>query len=270
MIDTHAHVHLPEFAADRDRVLTRSFAAGLSGIIEVGISAGAWPEVLALAAADPRIYACLGLHPHEASRCDPQSMRTLAGLLGRAKVVAVGETGIDAERGYAAREDQVRLFAAHIALARDTGLPLVIHCRGAFPDVLETIDREGRAAVRGVFHCFTGSSADAAAVTARGFLIGLGGAVTYDPPHWTPLVAGLPADAILLETDAPFLRPAPDRRGRNEPGLIYLTGGQVAAMRGCTPGALEETADRNACRLFDLGLPCAGTIPICAPNPKEQ
>jgi TatD DNase family protein len=252
MIDTHAHLHLAEFAHDRWHVLTRAFALGITAIVEIAIGARGWPEVLSLAESDPRLRASLGIHPHEAGPQAPEALREMARLLPHPRVVAIGETGIDLYRDYAPRDAQEQLFTAHLDLARSTGLPLVIHCRSAFPDVLRVLDREARGPWRGVFHCFSGGPAEARAVTERGFHLGLGGMITYAPERWEPVVRALPAERILFETDCPYLRPAPDRRGRNEPAFLYRTAELVARLRGVDPTEMERTADANARALFGL------------------
>jgi TatD DNase family protein len=252
MIDTHAHLHLPDFASDRWHVLARGFAFGLDAIVEINIRARGWSEVVALADADPRVYATLGIHPHEAGPGAPGDLRTLARRLPHPRVVAIGETGIDRHRRYAAIEDQERLFVAHLDLARETGLPIVIHCREAFDEILRILDREARGPWRGVFHCFSGDLDEARAVTGRGFHVGLGGAVTYDPVRWRPLVRALPRERILLETDAPYLSPAPERRPRNEPALLFETARFIAGLLEIDPDQLERTADANARALFGL------------------
>lgn len=253
MIDTHAHLHLPDYDADRDQVITRDFAMGITALLEVCISPKRWPLVERLARSDARISATVGIHPHGAARHGVPALRSLERFLALDEVVAVGETGIDTYRDYAPIEDQRALFAAHVALARECKLPLVIHCREAFAELLPVLDREGRGAVKGVFHCFTGSAPEAHEVLSRGFLIGLGGAVTYGPQKWKPILAAIPLDAILLETDCPYLRPAPDRRGRNEPGFLFRTTEVIADLLGIAPGALERQADANARALFGLG-----------------
>lgn len=255
MIDTHAHLHLPEFDSDRDRVITRDFAMGITGIIEVCISRGRWPIVQALAQADARIAATVGIHPHEASGQSVRDLKALQRHLHEGGVVAVGETGIDAYRDYAPLEDQRTLFAAQVGLARESGFPLVVHCRRAFPEVFAILDREGGGMVRGVFHCFSGDPQAAREVIARGFLVGLGGAVTYAPGRWEPILRLLPAESLLLETDCPYLRPAPDRGGRNEPAWIFRTAEVVAGVLGIDRRDLERIADSNAEALFGLGFP---------------
>lgn len=256
MIDTHAHLHFPDFSADRPLVLTRAFALGVTGILEVGTDPASWGPVLSLAHADPRIRAILGIHPHEAERADAAGLNELAAKLGDESVVAVGEAGLDRVRGRAPWEAQQRAFAAQIGLALDRDLPLVIHCREAFDDVLAILDREGQGRARGEFHCFSGTIENARAVIARSFLVGLGGAVTYDLPRWKPILQALPHESILLETDAPYLRPEPERRKRNEPACLFVTAQAIAQALGMEPRELESIADRNAIALFgcDAGM----------------
>lgn len=250
MIDTHAHLHLPDYDADREQVITRDFALGITGLIEVCISPRRWPLVQRLAQSDARISATVGIHPHGAARHGVTALRTLERHVALDEVVAIGETGIDTYRDYAPLEDQRALFAAHVALARTCRLPLVIHCRQAFTELLPILDREGRGAVAGVFHCFTGTAAEAGEVLARGFLLGLGGAVTYAPAKWKPILAAIPLDRLLLETDCPYLTPAPERRGRNEPGFLFRTAEVIADLLEIAPAQLEAQADSNAQALF--------------------
>ncbi len=250
MIDTHAHLHLPEYDGDRERVVTRNFAMGITGIVEVCISRDRWPLIDRLVKADRRIHATVGIHPHAASPSALAELRRMEVHCGRDEVVAVGETGLDTYRDYAPLEDQRALFAAQVALARETGLPLVIHCRQAFAEVFAILDREGRGRVRGVFHCFSGGLEEARETHARDFLIGLAGGVTYAPDRWRPILRYLPREALLLETDCPYLRPAPDRRGRNEPAWVFRTAEVVAELLELETDQLVEEADRNAARLF--------------------
>jgi TatD DNase family protein len=253
MIDSHAHLHFPAFESDRERVITRAFASGVAAIVEINVSTAGWPAVRRLAAADPRIHASIGIHPHEAAPGAVGDLAQLARELPRERVVAIGETGLDSVRSFSSAEDQRELFIAHIGLARETGLPLVIHCRQAFEPLFALLDREGRGRVGGVFHCFSGDLAQAQAAIARGFRIGLVGSLTYDPARWEPVVRALPERSLLLETDAPYLRPDPQRHARNEPACLWTTATAVARMRGVTLETLATQTDYNARELFGLG-----------------
>jgi TatD DNase family protein len=271
MIDTHAHLHLSDFAQDRWHVLARGFALGISAVVEINIRARGWPGVAALVEGDPRLFAALGIHPHEAAGPAVAELERLAQRLPHPKVVAIGETGIDRQRGYAPFEEQLRLFRSHIALARETGLPLVIHCRRAFTEVCSILDAEGRGPWRGVFHCFSGGLPEARAVIGRGFHVGLGGLVTYDPERWLPVLRALPAERILLETDAPYLSPAPDRNRRNEPACLFETAREIARLLEIDPGELERLADENARSLFGITTSAVGRVeapsgPSAAPH----
>jgi TatD DNase family protein len=267
MIDSHAHLHFPAFESDRERVITRAFASGIAAIVEINVSAAGWPAARRLAAADPRIHASIGIHPHEAGPGAAGDLARLARELPCERVVAIGETGLDTVRGLASAEDQRALFVAHIGLARETDLPLVIHCRAAFEPLLALLDREGGGGVRGVFHCFSGDLAQAQAVIERGFRIGLVGSLTYDPARWEPVVRALPEGSLMLETDSPYLRPEPQRHARNEPACLWTTATAVARMRGVTVDALEAQTDRVTRELFGIGAhPAAGSAPAC-PSP---
>jgi TatD DNase family protein len=260
MIDTHAHLHFKDYQSDRDRVITRDFAIGISAIVEVNLSRRDWPDLRRLIEADPRIVGTVGIHAHEARRESAADLDALEPQLAHPKVVAVGETGIDTYRDYAPIENQRALFAAHVRLARRSGLPLVVHCREAFDEVFAILDDEGGGEVRGVFHCFSGTAAEAAATLERGFRIGLGGSVTYAPDRWAPLLQTLPLESLLLETDCPFLKPAPERKGRNEPAWVFRVAEAIAAMRGMDTDLLIDRADANAVALFGPRLAAAAGI----------
>lgn len=250
MIDTHAHLHLAHYDADRDLVITRDLAMGLAAIIEVNISSRGWPGVKRLIEADPRLIGTVGIHAHEASQETPRDLAKLEKWLDHPQVVAIGETGIDTYRDYAPLQNQQALFEAHVNLARESARPLVIHCRSAFEEVFKILDSAGRGEVTGVFHCFGGGLPEAEEVLARGFYIGLGGNVTYSPQHWAPVIRELPLGSILLETDCPYLKPAPERRGRNEPAWVYRTADVIAEMLDISPENLELKTETNAANLF--------------------
>jgi len=253
VIDTHAHVHSRAFDKDRPEVLRRIWESGGRFLVEVNISAADWPRVRDLAAADPRIFVTIGIHPHEAEREGIGDLdRLFSGIGSETKIRAIGETGLDYYRNYAPHDAQRDLFRRHVAKAREIGLPLVIHARAAHEDVLMILEEEGRREVRGVLHCYSGDEASARRAFDLGFLLGFGGAVTYGPARVTGLIRFAGLERILLETDCPYLTPAPRRNDRNEPANIPVIAGAIAGILGLTVGEVERATDANAIRLFGL------------------
>ena len=255
MIDTHAHVHVDAYDGDRPTVLTRAFASGVRALLEVNITAGGWPGVRRLAESDPRIFAALGVHPNDA---EATPAAVLGALLEREishpRVRAVGETGLDYYRDRSSPEIQQASFRRHIAAAREADLPLVVHCRKAHDDVLKLLAEEGRGKVRGVMHCFSGDLEIARKSLDIGFRLGLGGSITYDAARWRPLVRAVGLEALVLETDCPYLTPEPDRGRRNEPARVWQTAQALAAYLDLTVEEVEASTDRTAVLLFGLDV----------------
>jgi TatD DNase family protein len=262
MIDTHAHLHVKAFDPDRAQALARAFAAGLSAILEVCIDAGGWPHALRLARSDPRVFLTAGIHPHDAGRATEEDLDVLFRQLGEPRLRAVGETGLDYYRNYAPHDLQRRFFARHVAAAVEADLPLVVHVRGAqgnpaaHDDAVRILREEGRGRARGVFHCFSGDLAQARSAISLGFLLGLGGSITYDPPRSAPLFRTIAREfgtgVFVLETDCPYLTPHPRRRERNEPANIPAIAQALAAHLGMPPREVERITDANAQALFRL------------------
>jgi TatD DNase family protein len=249
--DTHAHLALPEFAADLPQVLGRARAAGVSRIVVVALDPPSARRSMALAEQHAGLYATAGLHPHAADRWSAGLERELEALCQHPAVVAVGETGLDRVRG-APWEDQVTAFEAQLALAARVGKPVVIHNREAGPEILACLDRTP-AVPRGVMHCFTGDLALAEACLARGFYLAFGGVVTYrSGAGLREVVAAVLPERLLLETDCPYLAPMPQRGQRNEPAHIRFTATQVAMWRGTDETHVASATTANALRLFGL------------------
>ncbi len=252
MIDTHAHVHSQAFNKDRGEVLRRTWESGSRYLVEVNINARGWPKVVEMADSDPRIFITVGIHPHNA---EPESLDDLEKLLqsvDHPKVVAIGETGLDYYRDYAPHDLQQSLFRRHVAVARETLLPMVVHARASHDDILSILEDEGRGEVRGVLHCFSGDVGIAARAQDLGFLLGFGGATTYNPRRSGVLVRELGLGPIVLETDCPYLTPHPNRRKRNEPANIPVIARALAAYLGVEVDEGEKRTDANAIRLFGL------------------
>lgn len=252
MIDTHAHVHTDAFDHDRPKVLTRAFASGLTALLEVNIAPDGWASVRRLAESDPRIFAAVGIHPNDATEGSLRELAALEGDLGHPRVRAVGETGLDYYRDHSAPESQQKLFRRHIALARESGLPLVVHCRDAHDDLLRILEDEGRGAVRGVMHCFSGDAAVAQRSIDLGFVLGLGGSITYDEARWRLLARTIGLAKIVLETDCPYMTPVPFRGRRNEPARVWHTAQALARYLDAAVDEVEEATDRNAVEVFQM------------------
>jgi TatD DNase family protein len=243
VIDTHAHLEPAEASA----VLDRARAAGVDRVIVVATTVGQASEALALAEQHEGVYACIGVHPHEAAA--PGDLGQLRHLLAHERAVAVGETGLDYFRDYAPRDAQRQLFQLELALAEDTGKPVVIHTRAADDDTL--------AALRGftgtvILHCFS-SPALLEPALDQGWYVSFAGNVTYPKaPELRDAAARVPADRILAETDSPYLAPQPVRGKRNEPANVVHTVGVLAEARGEDPAELAERIDANATAAFSL------------------
>jgi TatD DNase family protein len=258
MIDTHAHLDVAEFAADRDEVIGRAEAAGVTAILCPAISAASSQSVVELAGSHHALYAAVGIQPNYAAAAAAGDWDRVVALAGRPRVVAIGETGLDRYWDYTPFDIQQDYFDRHLRLARERDLPVIIHCREAEADLLPML----RAAavggpLRGVLHSFSGDAAFARECLDLGLYVSFAGAVTYTNKKFEPLraaVAAIPDDRILVETDSPYLVPHPLRgkQQRNEPAQILLTARRLAELRGWTLDEFDRTTTANAQRLFRL------------------
>jgi TatD DNase family protein len=256
LFDTHAHLHVPEFAEDLDAVLARGRAAGLAGLVTIGTDRETNAQAVALAERHADVYASVGIHPHDAAgatEADFAEMERLARASSR--VVALGEMGLDFFRNLSPPDAQERVFRRQIDLARAVARPVVLHCRDAHAETLAILESAGVAAVGGVMHCFSGDVDVARRCLDLGLYISLAGPVTYKNARALPDVARFtPEDRLVIETDCPFLPPQPHRGRRNEPSYVALTAARVAELRGADPERLAEALTRNAGRLFNITL----------------
>lgn len=253
MIDTHAHLDYPQYKGDRDAVLRRAWEAGLTAIVTIGTDLTSSRRAVALAESDPRLYAAVGIHPSEAGRARPEAYPALTDLARHHRVVAIGETGLDYHYPEPPVAVQQEAFRRQINLARERGLPLVIHAREAYDDVLATLREERAGEVGGVMHCFSGDRAVAEAALALGFHISFAGPVTFQNASRTKEMARcIPLDRLLVETDSPFLSPHPLRGQRNEPARVVLVVEEIARLRGLPPAEVSARVVENARRLFRL------------------
>jgi TatD DNase family protein len=256
LVDTHAHLHFPEFAEDRDAVLERAQRAGVAVVVTVGTDRDTNPAAVALAERCPRIYASVGIHPHDAGKASEADLAEVERLArSSAKVVALGEMGLDFFRDFSPREVQERVFRRQLALARRLGKPVIVHCREAHAEVLAILAEEGVGEIGGVMHCFSGDVEVAKRCLDLGLFISLAGPVTYKNARALPEVARfVPEDRLVVETDCPFLPPQPHRGRRNEPAWLALTAARVAELRGVDPETLTATLTVNAARLFRIPM----------------
>jgi TatD DNase family protein len=250
-IDSHAHLEMKEFDADRPRVIQEAFEKGLSGIITIGTDLKSSFQALALAKTYRRIWATVGFHPHEAKAFDPQILPQMANLAKVPQVVAIGEIGLDFYRDWSPRKDQEETFRQMVRLARQAGLPLIIHDREAHQEVLSILKEEKAGEIGGVFHCFSGDWAMARQCLDLNFFLSITGAVTYKRGSiLEEVVRRAPLESLLLETDAPYLAPNPFRGKRNEPAYLVYTAAHVAGIRGIPLAELSRATLENTRRAF--------------------
>jgi TatD DNase family protein len=251
MIDTHCHVHDARYDDDRDAVIERARAAGVTGMVTIGEDIADSRRALATAH-QYHLLAAVGIHPHEAKDAPEDIASALAPLLADSRVVAIGETGLDYYYNHSPRDAQARVLRAQLELARSRDFPVIFHLRDAFEDFVAILREEWKPPMRGVVHCFTGTFEQARShVDEFGLLLGIGGVVTFE--NAGPLrhaVRAIGADALVLETDAPYLAPVPLRGRRNEPSFLPHTAARVASLLNLGLDELITTTDRNAHRLF--------------------
>ncbi len=256
-VDTHAHLGDPQFDADRDSVFARAAAAGVSRIVEIADHPDEWSRAVAIARARPDVARCtLGLHPYYADLYDEAFLPKLRRALDEApEAVGIGEIGLDYAKATVPHDVQRRAFTAVAAAGRDWGVPLVIHCRDAYADLVPMLkelfpEKPGKG-FWGVIHCFTGSPEDAEACSALGFALGADGPVTYkknDALREGFRRAGL--DAAVLETDSPYLPPLSSRGKRNEPVAILEIAAKLAEVWGVPLDEVARRTSANAAALY--------------------
>ncbi|MDR7415055.1 MAG: TatD family hydrolase [Armatimonadota bacterium] len=251
MIDTHLHLDDPRFDADRDAVVERSLRAGVRILITMGVDLASSRRAVALAERYPAVYAAVGIHPNHAHQARPGDFAAIAELAQHPKVVAIGECGLDYGRDRCPREVQQENLRRHAHLANALRKPLVIHNREAHADILRILEEEG--AWRVVMHMFTGPPEHALTCARRGYWMGVGGVVTYPNAQGVrEAVRWIPDGLLLVETDAPYLAPHPDRSKRNEPAFLPRIVEALAAARAQGTETVASLVERNARRCFGL------------------
>jgi TatD DNase family protein len=252
LIDTHAHLEWRDFDEDRREVIKRAVDRGVKNIVDVGYSLESSLKALELARSNPGIYAAVGIHPHEASAATPDALESLARLSSDPKVVAIGEIGLDYYRDLSPRHVQVSAFKAQLELASTLDLPVIIHCREAYGDLIKML-REYKAEVEGIMHCFSGSYETAKQCMALGFYLSFAGPVTYpNAKRLERIVYNLPMERLLIETDSPWLAPQPVRGKRNEPSYIVYIAERIAEIKDAEIPDVADSTTRNAETILGL------------------
>jgi TatD DNase family protein len=255
LIDSHAHIQGKEYSGEVDEIIRRALDAGVGKIIVVG-GAGELSSneaAVALAESRPALYATVGMHPHDAKDVGEEELRKLKDLTARAKVVAVGETGLDYYYNHSSHEVQRHVFAQFICMARETGLPIVVHERDAAKDAAELLRSEEAGKIRGVIHCFTGNYAAACAYLDLGFYLSFTGIITFkNAEPLREVVRKVPLERIFVETDSPYLTPVPYRGKRNEPAYVRFVAETIAKVKGVAFEDIARVTTKNVCELFRI------------------
>jgi TatD DNase family protein len=252
LIDSHCHLDFADFAADRDAVIARAKARGVGRMITISTRVQKFADITAIAERDPDIFCTVGTHPHQAHEEPEASAAQLVSLARHPKCVGLGESGLDYHYDRAPRDVAARVFRTHIAAARQSGLPLVIHARDADEDIAAILkDEMGKGAFPAVLHCFTAGRMLAETGLALGLYVSFSGVVTFkNSQELRDIARDVPLDRMLVETDAPFLAPVPNRGKRNEPAFVADTARVLAEVKGVSEADLARMTTDNVQRLF--------------------
>ncbi|MFM9978924.1 MAG: TatD family hydrolase [Sphingomonadaceae bacterium] len=250
--DSHCHLNYKGLVEDQAAVLTRARGAGVSAMLNISTRESEWDAVVGVAEREPDVWASIGIHPHEADAHPEVDTARLVARAAHARVVGIGETGLDYYYDHSDRDRQKASFRAHIAAARATGLPIIVHTRDAEADTASILaDAMGAGRFGGVIHCFTASADFAKIALGLGFYISISGIVTFKNAKDLQATAGqIPDDRLLIETDAPFLAPVPHRGKSCEPAFVTDTAAYLANLRGQSIDHLATTTARNFRTLF--------------------
>ena len=252
LVDSHCHLDFPEFAPELDAVVQRARDAGVTTCVSIGTTLARFPNVRAIAERFDDVWCSVGVHPHEAQHELLDTPAPLIEAARHAKVVGIGETGLDYFYEHSPRPQQVANFRAHIAAARATNLPVIVHTRDADDDTIDVLESEMKAQpFTGLIHCFTGTQRLADAALALGLSISVSGIATFKKSDALRAVINtVPLDRLLVETDAPYLSPQPLRGKRNEPSFVTHTAAMLAALKGVSAEELAAQTTDNFFRLF--------------------
>jgi TatD DNase family protein len=257
LVDSHCHLDYLERDGDLTPVVERALAAGVGTMVTICTKLSEFEQIAAIARRFPRVFCTVGVHPHEAGSEGQNSPERLLELAVRDKVVGIGETGLDYYYEHSPREAQRASFRAHIAAARETGLPLIVHARDADDDTVAVLrDEHAKGPFPGVIHCFTAGPDLARAALEIGFYISLAGIVTFKKAEdLRATVREVPLDRLLVETDSPYLAPVPRRGKTNEPANVVYTAAALAELRGLPAADFADRTTENFFRLFTRAVP---------------
>jgi TatD DNase family protein len=252
LVDSHCHLDFPELSGDLDAVLDRAKAAGVGLVVTISTRVRHFNELKAIVEAHDNVFCSIGTHPHNAAEEPDIMVEELIELSRHPKVVAIGEAGLDYHYDHSPRDVQKKSFSTHIAAARETGLPLLIHARDADADIARMLEEESeKGAFPFVLHCFTGGADLAHRGLALGGYVSFSGVITFKNAEALRDIAfGVPSDRLLVETDAPYLAPEPYRGKTNEPAFVTRTAARLAALRGVPDSEMARLTTENFFRLF--------------------
>lgn len=255
LIDTHTHIYLPEFDADRDEVVNRAVCSGVSKLLLPNIDINSVDQMLAAVVRYPgTCYPMIGLHPTSVKEDYSTQLEKLEDLFTNQSFVAVGEIGIDLYWDKTFLKEQLISFRRQVAFASDKGLPVVIHSREAFPEIFSILDEFKGKPLKGVFHAFSGTIKDAEKALDRGFKLGIGGIVTFKNSGLDKIVKEVGPDNLILETDSPYLSPVPYRGKRNESSYICIINKKLSEIFGINEEVMASITYSNSVSLFNLLL----------------
>jgi len=247
--DTHTHLEFPQFDADREEVFMRAQAADVRYLVAIGSGSGPQRLRAGLEMAEGKewVFPTIGIHPHEAKQATAAHFEELERLAADPRVIAVGEIGLDYHYDHSPRETQRDVFLAQLALAAQARLPVIIHCREAWPDCLEILERTWKpTGLGGIFHCFSGTYEEARRGLDAGFYISFAGNLTFPKAaNLREAASQIPRDRLLIETDCPFLTPVPHRGKRNEPSFVPFVAQQLGALQGLSAEEVGKYTTQN-------------------------
>jgi TatD DNase family protein len=253
LVDSHCHLDFPDFAPEREAVVARARAAGIGRMLTISTRVKKHAQIVEIVEKYPEVFGTVGTHPHHVDEEMDVDAQALIALTQHPKIVAIGEAGLDYHYDTGPRENQAKSFRQHIAAARETGLPLVIHSRDCDADMMAILREEaGKGAFAAVLHCFTGGRELAFAAVELGHYIGFTGILTFkNSAALREIAKALPADRILVETDSPYLAPVPYRGKRCEPAYVVETAKMLAETRGVSFDEIARQTTENFFRLFN-------------------